>query len=564
MPYKTNLKNYKPMKISKKPIISIILLTTITILAKAQQPQKEQTKEVVVEKEYEPVVRETERITILPEFEDTTKVQVNFDYNIQSTALYGKFLPRAIQAAKLVGEPIYPLGYSYALLGAGNYLSGIGQLRINSLRSEEYQWFAGVDILGSSGKIKDQWNRETDASFMDAEIMANGKKFFKLSAFEGNVQFNNNRQKYYGQAIDPASLPTDSLSPSQSVTRFKADLLFYSFYRSNEKANFTTSLSFNHLHARNDVIEDKFNLNINVDKYYDNQFLGIEAKFKYIANENLPDTIKNLFIDFNPWLGLFGKTWRIQVGLNSTYDENVAKYYLYPNIKLHYNIAAFFLVPYVEVTGNYQLNTFERIITENYFVNPQLSVEPTINKIIINGGIRGMVSSRLGFNANTTFQKTENQYFYIPDSSDLNGRFFNVEYDNISIFSVGGELSWKQSDQLNIILRAQYSTYTLDLLPAPWHMPRIVSDLTVRYRIIDKLTISGDTFFRGKRTVKKIDGTQKELEPLIDINLMVEYQLNRIFGFFIKGNNIINRKQYVYDNYQMHGLHVLAGAKILF
>ena len=153
---------------------------------------------------------------------------------------------------------------------------------------------------------------------------------------------------------------------------------------------------------------------------------------------------------------------------------------------------------------------------------------------------------------------------FTPDTSDLRGRFFTVEYDNMSIFSVGGELSWKQSDQLNIILRGQYSTYTLDSLAAPWHLPRSVADLTVRYRLIEKLTLSSDLFYRGERTVKKVDGTQGVLDPLVDLNIMAEYQLNRIFGFFIKGCNILNRRQYVYDNYQMHRLHVLAGAKILF
>jgi hypothetical protein len=528
---------------------------------------KEPTKEVVVEKEYEPIIREAERIVLLPEFQDTTKVQLDFTYDIQSSVLYGRFVPRAIQPAKLMGEPIYPIEHAYVLLGGGNYLSGIGQFRINSLRKEDYQWFAGADFHGSFGEMKDQWNRNVDASFTDAEVMASGKRFFKRSAFEGKLQFNNNMRNIYGQAVNPDSITVpDSLltNDRQSVTRFKADFSMYSFARSKDKPNYSTSFVFNHLQSEKNVIEDKFDVNIQLDKYYDAQFLGIEAKFRYIKNENLMDTLNNLFVDFNPWLGLFGKTWRIQVGLNSTYDEKTADYYLYPNVKLHYNIAAFFLVPYVEVTGNYQLNTFEKIVQENYFINPQLSVKPTDNKIIINGGLRGMVSSRLGFNVNATFQKTNDQYFYIPDTSDIRGRFFSVEYDNMSVFSLGGELSWKQSDELNIILRGQYSTFTLDSLSSPWHTPRVSADLTTRYRMLNKLTLSSDIFFRGERPVKTFDGTQTTLKSLVDINLMAEYQLNRIVGFFIRGGNILNRRQYVYDNYQMHRFNILAGAKFLF
>ena len=104
------------MKIYTKSLISILFVAAIYTSAQAQEPKKEQTKEVVVEKEYEPVVREAERITLLPEFEDTAKVQIDFDYNIRSSAMYGKFAPRAIKPAKLMGEPIYPIEHAYILL----------------------------------------------------------------------------------------------------------------------------------------------------------------------------------------------------------------------------------------------------------------------------------------------------------------------------------------------------------------------------------------------------------------------------------------------------------------
>lgn len=549
-----------------KNTLIIILLISTSPYTHAQEQEKVQTKEVIVEKEYEPVVREWERITILPEFQDTGKVELNFTYDIHSSALYGHFKPRTIQPAKLTGEPIRPIEHSYLLLGLGNYLSGIGQFRIGSLRKEEYQWFAGADFLGAFGKMNDHWNRDVDASYIDTEILAGGKKFFKRTAIEANTQFNSNQHKYYGQAIDPSTVttPVKPQFDNQTVTRFKGQVSAYSFDSRKDKANFTSTIAFNHLQAQNKVVEDKFDLGVNIDKYYEKQFLGVETKLKYIRNENLSDTLNSIFVDFNPWLGLFGRTWRIQAGVNSTYNEKTARYYLYPNIKLHYNIAAYFLVPYIEVTGNYRLNDFERIVTENFFINPNQSVMPTNNKLLVKGGLRGMASSRFGFNISAIFQQTENQYFYIPDLTISGLSLFTVEYDNISAITVSGELSWKQSDKLNIILRGQYSTYTLDSLPAPWHIPQTIADLTMRYNLNNKVAISSDIFFRGERTVKNIDGQQKILAPLIDVNLMVEYQLNRILGFFIKGSNLLNRRQYVYDYYQMHRMFVMGGVKILF
>ena len=561
------------MKTIKFTILSLLIFASTAILAQNSKVVRESiktdsTQEVVVEKEYVPIIREAERITLLPNFQDTTKVQLDFAYDIQSSVLYGTFSPREIQPAKLMGEPIYPIERAYVLLGLGNYLSGIGQLRVGSLRQEEYQWFFGADYHGSFGKITDQWKKSVDASFSDTEVLANGKRLFERSALEGKIQFNQNNRTYYGTAVNPDSVATtQSINDNnfQKVTKFIADISLYSFTRSKKKPNFTTSLLFNHLKAEQGVTEDKFAAKININRYYNAQFLGMEAKFQYINNEGLMDTLNNLIVDFNPWLGLYGKTWQIQAGVNTTYDEKNTKYHIYPNVKLHYNIAAFFLVPYIEIAGNYQINTFEQIVTENYFINPRLWVTPTENRIIVNGGLRGMVSSRLGFNVNINYQKTDNQYFYVIDTlADPFNRLFNVEYDNMSTLTIGGELTWKQSDELNIILRGQYSTFTLDSLAAPWHTPRVKADLTTRYRMYDKFTISGDLFFRGERPVKKLDGTEGTLDPLVDINIMAEYQLNRIIGFFIRGGNLLNRRQYVYDNYMLHRLNFKLGAKLLF
>lgn len=290
----------------------------------------------------------------------------------------------------------------------------------------------------------------------------------------------------------------------------------------------------------------------------------METKLLFIKNQNLTDTLNNVFIDFNPWIGFFGKTWRIQAGLNSTYNQKNADYFLYPNIKLHYNIVAFFLVPYIEIGGRYKLNNYEQLVKENFFINPRLSVEPTNEKINLNGGIRGMVSSRLGFNLNVSYQKIDNQYFFIPDTSSSLARYFSVEYDNMSILSLNQELSWKQSDQLNIIIRAKYSDYTMDSLPYPWHMPKFSTDLTARYRIFNKLTISGEVYALGIRYVKKVDNSSASMSPFVNVNLLGEYNLNRIFGFFLKVNNLLNRQQEIFDNYPLYRFMIQGGAKITF
>ncbi len=538
-----------------------------TPLLNLAQPPKNEQREVVVEREYEPIIQQVQRIQLIPEFQDTVTVNLNFTYDIRSSAIYGHFTPRPIQAAILRGEPIYPLDHAYFLIGGGTKLSGLTKLRVNTLRNQNYQGIFAADFQGAKGEVENRWGQNVEATYANTEIVANGKQFFQRATLEGNLQYNNYYRTYYGSAIDPQTIDqslTSNIDEHQNINQFQTQISLYSFERNISKPNFSTEFKFNHLNSIRDVVEDKFGLRFYIDKYYDINFLGLETRIQYIQNEKLTDTLSNLFIDFNPWIGFFGRTWRIQVGLNSTYNQKTAEYYLYPNVKLHYNIAAFFLVPYVDVGGKFKLNSFEEIVKENFFINPQLAVKPTNEKFNIQSGIRGMVSSRFGFNANASYQIINNQYFFITDTTDILSRFYTVEYDNMTAFSLNGELSWKQSDELNIILRSRYTTYTLDFLPSPWHMPRFTADLTARYRMYNKLTLSTELFALGKRKFKNTDQTIGELKPLIDINLMAEYQVNRIVGFFVKFDNILHREQQYYAHYPLHRFVFQTGAKILF
>ena len=582
-----NMKLVKTSKLNR--ILFFIFCFGFSVHCFAQQPP---AKEVIIEKEYEPVIREFHRIDLLPEFQDTTSINLQFNYDIKSVAVHGQFVPKPIQPVRLTGEPLTPLQNFYALLGVGtNYPSLLGQIRVNSLRNDNYQWFVGADQSNNFGtlKIKEKNGKENEVytGFSNTEINARGKRFFDKSTLEGSILYNYKHGNYYGYAVDPDTLKNNLLdlfknnndNPDfQFFSKFKSEFSISSFDTDKSVTRYNIGLGFNHSDAAKNVLEDNFKVKVYVDKYFNAQFLGLQANLNYIKNEELIDPINNFVIDVNPWVGLFGKLWRIQAGINTTYghvtdvpykEKNRDSLYIYPNVKLHYNIESYFLVPYVEVSGNYQINNFERIIDENFYINPKLSVRPTNNKLIISGGMRGQASSRLGFNINGTFRTVENQYFYVIDVTETLGRFFNVEYGDAKIFTIGGELSWKQSDQLNIILRGSF-TPIYDIKDGsekkePWHTPKSQIDLFARYKFFNKLTVSTNLFFRGERTVKEqFSDATGILDPIVDVSLMGEYQLDKNFGIFLKLNNLLHRLQYIWDNYQLYRFNVMGGVVMMF
>ncbi|MFW5644625.1 MAG: hypothetical protein ACOCZL_01805, partial [Bacteroidota bacterium] len=99
--------------------------------------QEEPQREVRVVKPYTPTLSDADKISLMPEFNDTVSLSTDFKYSITPKKYSTSFRLDPIKPAKMVGLPLTRLYKSQFTLGLGNYTTPYAELTINQLRDRK-------------------------------------------------------------------------------------------------------------------------------------------------------------------------------------------------------------------------------------------------------------------------------------------------------------------------------------------------------------------------------------------------------------------------------------------
>ena len=195
-----------------------------------------------------------------------------------------------------------------------------------------------------------------------------------------------------------------------------------------------------------------------------------------------------------------------------------------------------------------------------YFVFP-FKVNTTQMKIF-SGGFRGNFSSQMSFNFRLNYSDVSDMYFYVNDTSfkESENRF-TIVYDDVQLMNLLGELSYKHTEKLNFLLKANYYSYYLDKIAKPWHKPDYEISFNTRYNLKNKILLDANIFAIGKRYVQEYNPIEsiEELDAIIDINLGLEYKYSKILSGFIRLNNIGASKYYKWNYYPSQSFNMMLG-----
>jgi len=551
----------KLLKMKYKGCI-IFLFIWMPFLGFAQEVRKE----VKVIKPYEPAVSDAFKINELPQITDTIKFIPEFNYKIKQIPVATSFDIQPIKPAKMVGEPLKKLYRSHIKAGFGTYATPYLDASVTSLRSKNYVYGLKFNHFSANNKLKNKANEKVYTGFNENNLNLFGKVIFKDKVLNSDINYDLNKYYYYG--YNTTKFPSDSIVPlkkddleMQKWNNLSFNAHLKSTHIDSLHVNYDIGINYNYFKDEFDAKENMFAVSANIDYFFEKEFIGIDSRISYYKTDQTIDTVNYALVQFNPWVGAFGNKWQIIAGINTYFEQEEAKYNVYPRISLHYNIIDYFLVPYIEFSGKLQEVSYKSSLYENPFLKSGTNIKPLeINKNIV-AGFRGNISSKIGFNLAVNFQEINNQYFYVNDTSEYLENKFTVLYDDISVLSFKGEISYKRTEKLNLLLKGEFFKYTLEKEKYAWHKPDYIVSLSAHYLISNKFIITSDIFALSKRYAKVYNNTNGfvELEGTIDINFGVEYRYTKRLSAFVKLNNLTATKYYNWNQYPTQGFHILFG-----
>jgi hypothetical protein len=546
---------------SIKIILIIIVQFSSVFLSSFLFSQGGIQKEVRVVKPYTPTLSEANKISLLPEFNDTLRVNPNFGYVIFPKRFETDYKIDPIKPAKMVGMPIKKLYKSQLELGFGNYMTPYIELNINQLRAKTTQLGFYFNHQSSSGNIKLENNKKVDAAYSDNIMKLYGKKIFSASVIEGDLSAGYNSVLYYG--FDTKAKPDTILLKKDNIQKIytaNAGIKFYSINADSFHLNHKTILNYGLVSDFFKNTENGIDFSTSLNKRINTQVIGGDLRIRYFGRTGGIDSSAFSVVDVSPWYAKSSSEWKFLLGFNVNYDQSLGgPVKLYPKLSFEFNIVPEVLIPYMGINGYREVNNYSKVLFENPFLLPGTRISNTNHTLVLFAGLKGRYSNKMAFNLKASFESVDSMYFYINDSTNVLRNKFAAVYDNGTVLNLSGEVSWHQSDNLEFLLKANYYKYELDMLNYPWHKPSMEIALSSNYNMRDKILLGADVFYTGRRFAQGATDIPKELNGYLDANLSVEYRYTKLLSFFLRFNNLTASKYEIWNQYPAQRFQFLAG-----
>jgi hypothetical protein len=181
----------------------------ITVLATAQTEEETIKRSVTLYNPYKPTLQEATKRALLPSADDTAMVNVAFRYDFTPGSFVPEYEVAPIKSAVLSPDPLPELKKGYVSLGVGTYLSPFLEISISNGRSKDGTIGLYTRTYGSGGKVSLDDNTRVYAGFLDNQALLYGKKYFRRSRFDSDIDFRQMSRYAHGYDTDVTGYAPD-------------------------------------------------------------------------------------------------------------------------------------------------------------------------------------------------------------------------------------------------------------------------------------------------------------------------------------------------------------------
>lgn len=559
---------------------------------------------LILDRKREPEVKKIEKKKTSVETEKNyppkEKEQEPVEYKITNVPMVSDFKTSTIE-----GEDISPKfnndsQRNYFQVGYGNYSKFLADGNISYEINKDTE--VGVDLHGlSTNGLKKEFpwsSKQSDfniAAFINSTTET-GK--FNITADLGNHNYN-----YYGiYTLQPAS----DIDLKQSYNELKING-YYDFFKNNwiNDIRFKSSLLTDHFDAK----ENSGEAQINFSKYdlpflaEENTKINADLGVKLSTQKSTFDLLNQnqsqyLVTSLKPKISFYKGNSYLAIGSDFSFvnakisDKNTAEtktnnFRWFPFAEVLYEATEQYKF-YAGIDGGVQLNSYSNLLQQNPFLISDLVLKPTETKYHFYFGLKGDIDQDLKYDVNAGFSQLKNaQFFKANNLFDFNytlnrsaynfANNFSAIYDDGTLSEVKGSLQYFPLQNLVLDAELHFMKFNLKNLNEVYYKPVLQSTFGAKYSLLDrKLNLGFKGIFVAERTTNSYsvvttfpyfamqENTKKSLPSYLDLNLNVDYKINKSFTVFVMGNNLLNKKYEHYLGYKVLGAQVLGGIRIAF
>ncbi|WP_158796763.1 TonB-dependent receptor [Pedobacter sp. L105] len=574
------------MRLSKLIYITLFLLSAGTLTSKAQEkkttdkkPEKTEektddkavTEEIEVVRPYKPILAEAVKLRRSPDLNDVKTYKAHFTYNLPDRKLELNSDIDKLYAQEVADEKQAELTNNYVKGGLGSASTILGEAYVNLGRDEALQAGAFFRHFSQSGDLRDQ-------KFNQQQLSVFGRSITDKAVFSGRVNYERKGLYFYGyDETDPTRNP----SPAKQAFNFiEAEGEVVNKYNTDENAlSYAAKINGYVWGDQYDAKENSVVLNGYLNKRISDFNVGLAVSTEFGNTKDALTTVNNNLLRLNPYIRFQTNGVKITAGINYVQEfGTVSSGHLFPAVTADFTLIPDYLQVFAEVKGDVIRNSMKDLTDINPFLNSNINIKNSIEKINFTAGIKGTGGPGFGYKVSVYSKQVTDMALYVNDFTDFNK--FDVIYDfgNTKVLGLEGELSVQVSDQLKWTGKLNLEDYKPASETYSWYKPSLRISSNLLYSITDKLGFNASVAIQDASNAKIYTAapaspyvipntaieTDTTVKGFVDLGIGATYKINKKFSVFANANNLLNTKYSRYLYYQAIGVNVFGGVSYSF
>ncbi len=567
------------MRLSKFIYTTLLLIGASSLAAEAQdtkttEPKKDEktiNEEIEVVRPYKPILAEAVKLRRSPDLNDVVTYKAKFNYSVTDRKLGLNSDINKLQAQQLTEEQKTELINNYIKGGFGNATTTLLEAYINTGRDEALQAGGYFRHFGQEGKLPGQKQNQQELSVF-------GRSIGEAATLSGRVNYQRNGLNFYGYNennpqfnLDPESQAFNFIeAEAEVVNRFSAD---------EDALSYAAKVNGYLWSDKYSAKENSIVINGYLNKRINSLNLGLAAGAEFGSTKSVTTKIGNNILRLNPYILLQTNGIKINAGINFVQEFGAySSSRIFPAVTADFTLIPEFLQIFGEVKGDVNRNSMKQLTDENPFLNSDIQIQNSVEKLSLTAGIKGTGGPGFGYKVKVYQKKISEMALFVNNFSNPNK--FDVIYDfgTTKVTGLNGEITVQVSDALNWTGGLTLEQYKPDFESQSWYKPQVRVSSNLLYNINKKLSFNAAVAMQGDSKAKLytaepanpylVPNTDIEtivsVKGFVDLGIGAGYKINDRFSAFLKANNLLNKEYSRYLYYQAIGVNVFGGVTYSF
>jgi hypothetical protein len=567
------------MRISNFIYTTLLLITSASFTLKAQDKKATETKkdektineEIEVVRPYKPILAEAVKLRRSPDLNDVVTYKGKLNYSLTDKKLGLNSDINKLQAQQLAEEKKQELINNYIKGGFGSATTTLLEAYINTGRDEALQAGGYFRHFGQEGARVGQKENQQELSVF-------GRSIGEQATLSGRVNYQRHGLYFYGN--NPI-LPDANLDPASQALHFiEAEAEVVNRYSPDEDAfSYAAKVNGYVWGDKYSARENSVVINGYLNKRINTFNLGLAAGTEFGSTKSLSKSVGNNILRLNPYIRLQANGIKINAGINFVQEFGAfSSSRIFPAVTADLTLIPDYLQIFAELKGDVNRNSMKQFTDENPWLNSDIQMQNSIEKLSLTAGIKGTGGPGFGYKVKAYHKEITNMPLFVNNFD--NPAKFDVIYDftTMKLTGINGEISVQVSDALNWTGGLTLEHYQPGTETESWYKPQARLNSNLLYNVNKKLNFTAAVSIQGQSKAKFYTAepaspylipnpaieTVVNVKGFVDLGFGAGYKINDKFSAFLRANNLLNTENAKYLYYQAIGVNVFGGVTYSF